>query len=684
MRNRICLAAAVLWALAGDPARTLAQTGSVMERRVTVTFNQAPLESVLRTLRKQYGVRISYSNTALNLRQPVTLSVQNQPLRQVLDQLLRDKNIGYELVGDQVVLHNAPAKSRPAARPADPAGAGTTTTTVSKTVPGAAPTGASTGGSLPPRTAATDEVKPTPNTGAARPEPAKPAPQAPAPKPAGTSGKPAGSSSAGPRSTAGGSSANGGKASASKPAGSKVGRSQSDSRPTTAAKAPAKATRAPARTPTKAPGKPQGSGNTATSPARNQSARAPEQPTDDPQATASTQPAATATPAPADSAAAGGQAHAQPLAAAQDSAARAGAEPEPAAEEPARPTYRRTAQVSFLGPLGSNGLRSGQTVNSVSLNVLGGYSAGVDGVEAASLFNVARDTVKGLQMAGLVNVVGKRLQGYQGAGLANVLGGSGEGWQSAGLFNVATRPVAGAQTAGLFNYSGNAKPGAADSDFLVQAGGLFNVSLGEVRGVQAAGLFNVASQVRGVQLAGLINIADSVQGVSLAPLNFVRHGYHRLELSYSETWPVQASLKLGGSPYFYTFFSGAFQPPAGSEGRRWGVGYGLGAEFFKARRFSLTTDLMAMQVNEEQSGLTEALNLHNQLRLLVGFSPFRKGSRFRVVAGPVVSLLVTERFDTERNTVASNLSEGRSLWLDQGNSLTKVLGWVGYSTGIRF
>ena len=119
MRNRICLALALCCALAGSPLPAQSQTrpSSVLDRRVTVTFSQAPLESVLRTLRREYGVRISYSNTALNLSQPVTLSVQNQPLRAVLNTVLSDKNIGYELVGDQIVLHAVkPAKPTPPKR----------------------------------------------------------------------------------------------------------------------------------------------------------------------------------------------------------------------------------------------------------------------------------------------------------------------------------------------------------------------------------------------------------------------------------------------------------------------------------------------------------------------------------------------------------------------------------------
>ncbi|HEX8660108.1 MAG TPA: FecR domain-containing protein [Hymenobacter sp.] len=568
MRNRICLALVWLCTLVGAPriAHPQAHAGSLLERKVTVTFSQAPLESVLRTLRRQYGVRISYSNTVLDLRQPVTLSVQNQPLRMVLNTLLANKNIGYELVGDQVVLH--------AVRPPKP--------------------------------------KPTPSKGA--------------------------------MSNAVGKSSEGSKASAAKPA-----------------------------------------------PTKPASPRAPE--VNKPKATPESNSQSIENSRPAVAAAPPDSTTVKP-AVAPDSVAKT-AVTEPTLEKTTRLTRTRQAQVSFLGPLGSNGLRSGQTVNKLSVNVLGGYAAGVDGFEAAGLFNVDRDSVRGAQVAGLFNIVGRHLSGFQGAGLLNVLGGAGTGWQAAGLLNVATRGVNGVQTAGLFNYNGPAKPAdvsvkeantstdTPNRQKTVQAAGLFNVSLTKVRGVQAAGLFNAAGKVQGVQLAGLFNIADSVDGVSIAPLNFVRHGYHRFEVVNTESWPVGASLKLGGSAKFYTFFAGAYDN-FGSDNRRWALGYGAGTEFWTPRRVSLSLDLLALHVNEEGRGWTNDLNLHNQFRLLVGFAPLRAGGRLRIVAGPTVSVLVTQRYDAERGQIYSRLIQNRSLWLDEGDAATRVLGWVGYCVGLRF
>lgn len=638
MRNRICLAVLVLFALAGSPIEAQMRPGSLLDRKVSVTFHQAPLESVLRTLRRQYGIRISYSNTALNLRQPITLDMRNQPLRTVLNTLLADKNIGYELVDDQVVLHPArPSKPRaaPAAAPttgSKAASNGLLTEPATPSPPSAKP--AVGAGSPTDKTTAPLPAKRPPT----QPAPArKPAPQ----EPTGSVGSP---SKSGMQSA--------------EPASATTGQ------PTSRTPVGPKATTTTAATPPQ-PAAQEALGTPKSLESKLEKLEAELEKTG---------------------------AELERKTTAELEKVEAELEKVEADVEELMHTVTKKAQVSFLGPLGSNGFRNGQMVNQVSVNVLGGYSAGVDGFEAAGLFNVTRDSVRGVQVAGLANVVGRHLAGFQGAGLLNVLGGTGTGWQAAGLLNVAARPVNGVQTAGLFNYAGPTKPAAgpettdatpAPRRATVQAAGLFNVALSEVRGVQAAGLFNVAGTVHGVQVAGLFNVADSVDGVSLAPFNFVRHGYHRFEVVHTETWPVEANFKLGGSAGFYTFLAGTYAG-TGPANRRWAVGYGLGAEVLARRRLSLSLDAVALHVNEQPRGWTDDLNLHNQFRLLVGLAPLRADGHWRLVAGPTVSVLVTQRYAAERGQVHSRLGENRTLWLNEGNALTRVLGWMGYCVGMRF
>ncbi|WP_324674431.1 DUF4974 domain-containing protein [Hymenobacter sp. GOD-10R] len=576
-QNRVCLILAALCLSIQQPLVAQPKPSPVLERNVSVNFQKVPLESALRTLRQRYGVNLSYSNTALDLRQSVTLRLQNQPLRTVLNNLLRDTNVSYQLVGNQVVLHPAPTKP-------------TTVTALA--------TGATASTAAPVRTT---EARSTPVEPAAN---SKPAPQTISAKPASVPSK-----------------------EASKPA---------------------------PRKPTSATNPLTSNKSTASSTSKNTSMRAASgatepSPSDSNGVTASTAPATAAL----------NQSAPQPAADSVGVAAAVSAtKPEP--EEAAHETITKPAQVSFFWPLGSNGFSSGRTVNKVSLNVLAGYQAGVDGFEAASLLNVDRYNVKGAQVAGVGNVVGQQLTGFQGAGVLNVLGGEANGWQAAGVLNLARRAVHGGQAAGVFN-----------------------ATLGEVRGVQAAGVFNVARSVHGVQLAGVVNIADSVDGISIAPFNLVRHGYHRLEVTNSETWPVSAALKLGGSAAFYTFVTGAYDD-FGSGPRRWALGYGVGTEAWSRKRLSLALDAVAMHVNEEQRGWTDELNLHNQVRVLLGFAPFKAGSHLRIVAGPTASVLVTQRYDSGEQKIYSNLTKGHKLWLNEGSARTRVFGWFGYSAGIRF
>jgi len=564
VQNRVGLVMAALCLSINQPSSAQVGTRPGLAQTVSVNFQKVPLGSALNTLRQRYGVNLSYSNTALDLRQSVTLRLQNQPLRVVLDNLLRDTNISYRMVGAQVVLH--PTSTKPSAVTASAA-------------PASAPAPARTTEARP---ASAEPTVVNKSTNVPSKEPRKP-----------MTGKPTSASAAGENKKAG---------------------------------VATKRANTPAVSTTAAPSSSDSNGITA-------SVAAPT--------------AVLNSPAPQ---------------VAADSVAQPSPTPEskPEPEDAVRETITKPAQVSFFWPLGSNGFSSGHTVNKLSLNVLAGYQAGVDGFEAASLLNVDRYDVKGAQVAGVGNVVGQQLTGFQGAGVLNVLGGEANGWQAAGVLNLAKNAVHGGQAAGVFN-----------------------ATLGEVRGVQAAGVFNVARSVHGLQLAGLVNIADSVDGISLAPFNLVRHGYHRLEITNSETWPVSAALKLGGSSAFYTFVTGAYND-FGKGPRRWALGYGIGIEAWSRKRLSLALDAVAMHVNEEQRGWTDELNLHNQVRLLFGFAPFKAGGRLRIVAGPTVSVLVTERYDSGEQKIYSNLTQGRKLWLNEGSARTRVLGWFGYNAGIRF
>ncbi len=351
---------------------------------------------------------------------------------------------------------------------------------------------------------------------------------------------------------------------------------------------------------------------------------------------------------------------------------------------------QRGVQLSLIPPLSTNGRANGQTVNKISLNLVMGYAAGVRGVEVGGGMNYVRDSVIGLQLGGIVNSAGGRVLGAQIAGVINTARGGLEGVQSAGLINISRGASAGWQSAGLINIAhtrsapGLEKPDQA-VDPLVQFAGLLNSAPRGLRGAQVAGLLNVAGRVKGVQIAGLLNIADTVAGVSLAPLNFVRRGYHALELSTESNWPLALTLKLGGSASFYTYFTavsaGGFTNPA-----RWGLGYGIGSELAARQRMSFSIDGQVVQFREKDRawGMWEGLNMHVQLRPQVGWGVGKK-RRIRLVAGPVLNVLVTDHLDSANGSLDSSLAAtGIGIFANAGNANTRTNGWISASAGLRW
>ncbi|HWK98451.1 MAG TPA: carboxypeptidase-like regulatory domain-containing protein, partial [Parapedobacter sp.] len=92
-------------------------------------------------------------------------------------------------------------------------------------------------------------------------------------------------------------------------------------------------------------------------------------------------------------------------------------------------------QISLLPQISSQGLFNSQVVNQVSLNIIGGHTAGVNGVEVGGIFNVNQQDVRYFQTAGLFNLVGRKLEGVQIAGISNIVVGNVSGMQVSGVGN---------------------------------------------------------------------------------------------------------------------------------------------------------------------------------------------------------------------------------------------------------
>lgn len=300
-------------------------------------------------------------------------------------------------------------------------------------------------------------------------------------------------------------------------------------------------------------------------------------------------------------------------------------------------------QYSVWPGLGTHGKMSAQVVNKFSLNVLGGYSAGVKGFELGSLFNIDKNDVRYVQVAGLFNIVGGGMQGLQ----------------LAGLYNNVADTVQGMEVAGLANRSQNVKG--------VQFSGIGNVNKGQVNGIQIAGILNLTHNLKGLQI-GLVNISDTSAGYSMGLVNMVKkNGYYKLTLSWHENQLINAAFKSGNKKIYNIVLAGT-QLTQGS--KLFSVGYGLGREFPIYRRFMLSTEIT------EQSFI---VGYKNDNPVLVRLQPafhFALNEKLSLFAGPALSLYFPG-ISFPKNNAADPL-----LPADYFTVSSKIKGWLGFQAGL--
>ena len=229
---------------------------------------------------------------------------------------------------------------------------------------------------------------------------------------------------------------------------------------------------------------------------------------------------------------------------------------------------QRPVQLSLVPGLSTNGPLNSQVTNKFSINLVGGYSAGLAGIELGGVFNIDKKSVAGLQAAGVVNIVGGPVHGVQLAGVYNKDLDSASGLQAAGVANTA-RQIKGIQLAGVRNQAG------------------------KVEGFQAAGVLNQTHYLKGVQL-GVINIADTSEGLSIGLINIVHHGIHEVSF-YADEWsPLNVAFR-SGTPKLYSILFAGMNPD--HDRRSYYYGYGLGHQFPVSRHLTLRPELSVLQLS---------------------------------------------------------------------------------------
>jgi hypothetical protein len=188
--------------------------------------------------------------------------------------------------------------------------------------------------------------------------------------------------------------------------------------------------------------------------------------------------------------------------------------------------YTRAFQLGIFPGISTNGISSGSYVNDLSINLLGGLSAGNRILELGLVSNSVLNSVTGIQIAGLANIIGANTflnltlseqralehadfesnqHGIQVAGFLNYVRSNAKGIQLSGAFNIVGFDFTGVQLAGLGNSSGNYVSG-------FQIGGLYNLAEKGLGGTQVSTLFNYTDgQLAGIQIA-LVNKAIRIKG----------------------------------------------------------------------------------------------------------------------------------------------------------------------------
>jgi hypothetical protein len=348
-------------------------------------------------------------------------------------------------------------------------------------------------------------------------------------------------------------------------------------------------------------------------------------------------------------------------------------------------------QASLLPGLSSHGMLSSQVINKGSLNILGGYTAGVNGVEVAGIFNINKQDVHKVQVGGVFNLVGGRVSGVQVAGVMNTVLDSVEGVQVGGVINYVGKKAGGVQVAGVVNRTGsftgtqvagvqNLVSGnvrgvqvsgvtniATRSVEGTQVGGLGNMALKSLRGTQVAGLFNYAKHMNGVQV-GLINLADTSSGYSIGLLNLVRKGYHKVSVYSTEVMNLNVGLKTGNAKLYSIILGGL---NVSDSEKVASAGFGMGHEFRDQKKLAINAEISSQFLylgNWDQANILQRGQLSFQYKVF---------NYLRVFAGPSFSIYYSDPDGSSSHGYKTRIVPERAR-----NYSPSVHSWIGWSAGL--
>ncbi|WP_426326245.1 STN and carboxypeptidase regulatory-like domain-containing protein [Pedobacter sp. R-06] len=378
-------------------------------------------------------------------------------------------------------------------------------------------------------------------------------------------------------------------------------------------------------------------------------------------------------------------------------------------------------QFSLIPGLNSHGSLSGQVVNKFSLNVIGAYSAGVDGGEIGFVFNINKSNVQYFQFGGAFNLVGGNVKGVQVAGLFNDVKGGAEALQVATGFNRIGKNFSGVQVGGIGNSIKNNFNGAQFSvginvigDTLkgiqvgafnlvnketkgVQIGVGGNIVNGRTSGIQIGGIANIAKESSGINLAvltnftsltasglqigainyaknlkgaqvGILNVSNENDGYSIGLINVALKGYHKFSFSTNESTNFNVAYK-GGSKHLYNMLMFGTNKKSAEKIYTGGLGFGKEMKLFKS--ISLNPEISSQYVYQ---GTWDYLNLLNKFELPINI---RLNKWLAIQGGPSVNI-----YYTKQNTRIGEFGLLQEKHQDFSFNNSRYTGWLGWNVGL--
>ncbi|WP_207513243.1 hypothetical protein [Longitalea luteola] len=337
-------------------------------------------------------------------------------------------------------------------------------------------------------------------------------------------------------------------------------------------------------------------------------------------------------------------------------------------------------RVAFVPGLSTQGKNDKFTSSNFSLNILGGVTGSVTGVELGGLFNIDKMNMQGVQAAGYFNVTGGDVNGIQLAGWFNSAKGNLTGIQYGGLVNYVTKDARGLQMAGIYNQTSGQLTGGQLGGIAnytrqsikgLQLAGIANINNSSIKGVQIAGIVNYTKNLKGFQL-GLINIADTSSGFSMGLINIVKKGYHKITISTNEVLNFNLAFKSGNAKLYNILLAGI---NAGNDEKSFSYGFGIGHEIKAGKWLTVNPELTTQYL------YLGNWNYLNQLSKLQVLATVKLAKGVAIFGGPSFAVYYSDQPEAVKGykfIVPDDGYDTFELWH------SNVTGWIGWTAGISF